>query len=113
MKLKSLSSIAIAHIGVAWALPTPADSALYSPCPGDVFNTAYCCSRGFLGNFEACIFPLLPISDEAFQGQCNLFGKTPVCCVRPLIGTPVLFCVNPPGLNPFLTDTTTIALLPV
>ncbi|GAW16549.1 hypothetical protein ANO14919_059790 [Xylariales sp. No.14919] len=32
----------------------------------------------------SCAFPLLPISDEVFQGQCSLVGKTPVCCVRPL-----------------------------
>ncbi|KAI0411393.1 hypothetical protein F5X98DRAFT_357344 [Xylaria grammica] len=112
MKLNSLSLIAIAHFGVVWALPTQLESQLYNPCPNDIFNVAYCCSRGFLGNYEACAFPLLPISDEVFQGQCSLVGKTPVCCVRPLSGTPVLFCINPPGLSP-LDQNETIGLLPI
>ncbi|KAI1367082.1 hypothetical protein F5Y08DRAFT_336966 [Xylaria arbuscula] len=91
--MKLLAAIAIACFGVTWALPAPpetqaesqAQDLLYAPCSNAlVFNSAYCCTRGALGTVSDCISPILPINDEAFDGQCKLFSKEAVCCLSVL-----------------------------
>ncbi|KAI1423334.1 hypothetical protein F5Y12DRAFT_546570 [Xylaria sp. FL1777] len=100
--MKFLSLIMIAPLGVTWALPSQLESRLYIPCPNNLYDTAYCCSQGPLGDYIDCAYPPITIISAAdFQNQCAWIGQVPVCCVRPLIGTPVVFCTNPPGLGPF------------
>ncbi|KAI1422875.1 hypothetical protein F5Y12DRAFT_575159 [Xylaria sp. FL1777] len=55
--MKFLPSILIAQLGVAWALPSPpqTDGLIYVPCSNiDIFNSAYCCVRGLLGDVSQC-----------------------------------------------------------
>ncbi|KAI1127480.1 hypothetical protein F5Y10DRAFT_192514 [Nemania abortiva] len=107
----------IAHLGVVWALPSQAESqALYIPCSSDtcssgIFNTAYCCERGLLGDVSECqpregtisiaclmvllTFPtaLIPLSDQNFQDQCAFLQKSAVCCIPPALLTPPTLCI--------------------
>ncbi|KAI1110091.1 hypothetical protein F5Y14DRAFT_430223 [Nemania sp. NC0429] len=93
--------VVVAQLGAVWALPSQLDSRLYTPCANNLYDTAYCCAQGPLGDYLDCAYPILPISAADFQNLCAWVGKIAVCCVRPLIGTPVVFCTTPPGLGPF------------
>ncbi|KAI8955151.1 hypothetical protein F4801DRAFT_376829 [Xylaria longipes] len=100
--MKLLPSIIIAHLGVVWALPSPAESQiLYVPCSSDTcssgtFNSAYCCERGLVGNVSECQTPLLPLSDKNFQDQCAFLQKTAVCCIPPALLTSPTLCIPLP-----------------
>ncbi|KAI0490243.1 hypothetical protein F4859DRAFT_508052 [Xylaria cf. heliscus] len=104
--MKFLTSIVIAQLGVAWALPSQAETSqaeglLYVPCTSDTcssntFNTAFCCERSLLGSVSECQIPLLPLSDKNFQDQCAFVKKTAVCCIPPaLLAAPTL-CIPLP-----------------
>ncbi|KAI0425128.1 hypothetical protein F5Y09DRAFT_322462 [Xylaria sp. FL1042] len=100
--MKLLLSALIVNLGTTWAFPSQLETRTYIPCPNNLYDTAYCCSQGPLGDYVDCAYPALPTTNAAdFQNQCASIGKIPLCCVRPLIGTPVVFCTNPPGLGPF------------
>ncbi|KAI1277499.1 hypothetical protein F5Y07DRAFT_407386 [Xylaria sp. FL0933] len=98
MKLPSL--IIVAYIGAAWALPQPpqTEGLIYVPCSSvTLFNAAYCCTRGLLGDVSDCTLPLLPLSDQNFVDQCTLFQKTAVCCIAPLLLQPPTLCIPLPA----------------
>ncbi|KAI1159136.1 hypothetical protein F5B18DRAFT_638031 [Nemania serpens] len=99
--MKFLLSVVVAQFGVVWALPPQLESRLYTPCTNNLYDTAYCCAEGLLGDYIDCQYPILTISAQDFQNQCAWIGKIAVCCVRPIIGTSVVFCTTPPGLGPF------------
>ncbi|KAI0817248.1 hypothetical protein GGR55DRAFT_673086 [Xylaria sp. FL0064] len=51
--MKFRSSVIVAYIGAAWALPQPpqTEGLIYVPCSSvTLFNAAYCCTRGLLGD---------------------------------------------------------------
>jgi hypothetical protein len=59
--MKVLSSIVIAYLGVAWALPSKVERQLYIPCSSSsIFNSSFCCVRGLLGDVSQYA-SLLPI----------------------------------------------------
>ncbi|KAI0965226.1 hypothetical protein F4678DRAFT_340582 [Xylaria arbuscula] len=99
--MKFFASIIIAHLSLAWALPqfqaVPAEieDLFYAPCnTTDIFDAAYCCDRGVLGNVTECQLAILPLSEQNFEDQCTLFQKTSVCCIPPsLINVPPTLCV--------------------
>ncbi|KAI1346822.1 hypothetical protein F5Y01DRAFT_296995 [Xylaria sp. FL0043] len=100
--MKLLLSVTMAHLRVIWALPSQLGTRIYIPCPNNLYDTAYCCSQSPLGDYVDCASPALPTTNAAdFQNQCAWVGQIPLCCVRPLIGTPVVFCTDPLGLGPF------------
>ncbi|KAI0972725.1 hypothetical protein F4678DRAFT_429148 [Xylaria arbuscula] len=97
--MKFFSSIVIAYLGAAWALPQPpqTEGLIYVPCNSiAIFNDAYCCTRDILGAVSDCSLPLLPLSDQNFEDQCTLFQKTAVCCIPPLLLTPPTLCIPLP-----------------
>ncbi|KAI1368520.1 hypothetical protein F5Y08DRAFT_267102 [Xylaria arbuscula] len=110
--MKLLASIVVAHLGMAVALPSQpraqaeaetgveADGLGYIACSNAlIFSAPYCCdNRGPLGTVSDCVPPLLPLSDEAFAGQCGLFQKSAVCCVPLLNLLPPLLCIPLPTL---------------
>ncbi|KAI1145557.1 hypothetical protein F4825DRAFT_443563 [Nemania diffusa] len=99
--MKFFASIIIAHLSSAWAspqfkpVPAAIEDLFYTPCNNtDIFDSAYCCDRGILGNVTECQLAILPLSDENFEDQCSLFQKSSVCCIRPvLINVPPTLCV--------------------
>ncbi|KAI0516768.1 hypothetical protein F5B22DRAFT_180398 [Xylaria bambusicola] len=103
-----LATIAIAYFGATWALPaqveaqaeTKANGLGYIACSNAlIFSAPYCCdNRGPLGTVSDCTPPLLPISDDAFEGQCGLFQKSAVCCVPLLNLLPPVLCIPLPRL---------------
>ncbi|KAI0428572.1 hypothetical protein F5Y09DRAFT_312753 [Xylaria sp. FL1042] len=118
--MKFLPSIVIAYLGAAWALPQPpqTEGLIYIPCGSvTLFDAAYCCTRGLLGNvseyasslsvppaetflissLSSCTLPLLPLSDQNFEDQCTLFKKTAVCCIPPLLLQPPTLCIPLPA----------------
>ncbi|KAK5635347.1 hypothetical protein RRF57_011059 [Xylaria bambusicola] len=99
--MKFLLTMTIAHLGVIWALPSQLDGQTYVPCPDGLYDTPNCCYRGLLGDWIDCIAYMRITSAIDFQNQCAVVGKVAACCVRPLIGTSVIFCTNPEGLDPF------------
>ncbi|KAI0521228.1 hypothetical protein F5B22DRAFT_566461 [Xylaria bambusicola] len=100
--MKFLLTMTIAHLGVIWALPSQSYSQSYVPCPDGLYDTPNCCSKGLLGDWIDCTTPVMRITSAIdFQNQCAVVGKVAACCVRPLIGTSVIFCTNPVGLGPF------------
>ncbi|KAI0100522.1 hypothetical protein GGR51DRAFT_532339 [Nemania sp. FL0031] len=100
--MKLLSSIVIAQLGVAWALPSQLESRIYVPCTNNLFDTAYRCTNDVLGGYIDCQTPPITIISAAdFQNQCAWIGKLPLCCIRPIIGTLPILCETPPGLGPF------------
>ncbi|KAI0196944.1 hypothetical protein F4808DRAFT_439359 [Astrocystis sublimbata] len=101
--MKFLFLTVIAHLGLAWGLPSEAHGqALYVPCTSDtcssgIFNTAFCCERSLLGAVSECQIPLIPLSDKNFQDQCAFIKKKPVCCIAPaLLAAPTL-CIPLPA----------------
>ncbi|KAI0451637.1 hypothetical protein F5B21DRAFT_486697 [Xylaria acuta] len=105
--MKLLTSIIIASLGVAWALPTQQEteqeptqdsveeSALFA-CAGLLYNTAFCCSEGPLGLYVDCEAPSIPpITVIDFKLQCALATKDAYCCIRPLIGSLPAICSTP------------------
>ncbi|KAI0115730.1 hypothetical protein GGR51DRAFT_501887 [Nemania sp. FL0031] len=98
--MKFLLSLIVAHLGAVWALPSQAEEnqLLYIPCSSDtcssgIFNTAYCCERGLLGNVSECQPPLIPLSDQNFKDQCAFLQKSAVCCIPPALLTPPTLCI--------------------
>ncbi|KAI1171181.1 hypothetical protein F4777DRAFT_566374 [Nemania sp. FL0916] len=100
MKFHSL--FVVAQLGVAWALSSQLERDIYVPCTDLLYDTAYCCVDDIFNGYTDCQTPpIWPISASDFQNQCAWIGKLPACCLRPIIGTPVLLCSTPPGLGPF------------
>ncbi|KAI0103164.1 hypothetical protein GGR51DRAFT_524892 [Nemania sp. FL0031] len=101
--MKFLLPIIVTHLQLAFALPTEVESRqVYDPCPYPLFDSAYCCTQGTLGQYENCTSPVLLISDDTFKLSCTLFSKIPACCIPPLIGA-LFLCASPP-LNATLAE---------
>ena len=56
--MKFLTTVMIAHLTVIWALPSQLHNRVYVPCSNNLYDTAYCCSEGPLGDYLEYVFPL-------------------------------------------------------
>ncbi|KAI0869687.1 hypothetical protein GGS24DRAFT_146381 [Hypoxylon argillaceum] len=101
VKMKLLPSIVIAQFGVAWALPSQLESRVYAPCSDIIYDTAYCCAVGPLGDYVDCDPPpIIVISAVDFQNQCAWVGKVALCCLRSILDLLNSLCQTPRGLSP-------------
>lgn len=56
-KMKILLPVILAHVGIVRALPSNLERDIYVPCNNGLYDTAYCCSLGILGEHVKYVPP--------------------------------------------------------